>query len=120
MAWDDEAEQLTLEVVGRLGVAALDGVYAQAIDDVQRSGLEVLVVEPESCPGVLPAPAPGPRMFAGDHVWGIQGPLAIAPRQAASPGGADRTERARRGMMVVSGIRTRLARSGAGKMAILV
>ena len=49
MAWDDEAEQLTLEVVGRLGVAALDGVYAQAIDDVQRSGLEVLVVEPESC-----------------------------------------------------------------------
>ena len=49
MAWDDEAGQLTLEVVSRLGVAALDGVYAQAIDDVQRSGLEVLVVEPESC-----------------------------------------------------------------------
>ena len=70
MAWDDEAEQLTLEVVGRLGVAALDGVYAQAIDDVQRSGLEVAVVEPESCPGVLLALAPGPRMFAGDYVLG--------------------------------------------------
>ena len=70
MAWDDEAEQLTLEVVGRLGVAALDGVYAQAIDDVQRSGLEAVVVEPESCPGVLLPSHPARGCLPATTCWG--------------------------------------------------
>ena len=67
MAWDDEAERLTLEVVAQ---TALDGVYAEAIDDVQRRGIEVVAVEPESFPGALLALASGPRMFAGDQVLG--------------------------------------------------
>ena len=38
IAWEDEAEQLTLEVVNRLGDAALSGAIKQALSDMQRDG----------------------------------------------------------------------------------
>lgn len=57
--WDDEAEQLTLQVIDRLGERAVAGALDQACNEIERDGAVLAAGDAEAIA------TPDGRVFAG-------------------------------------------------------